>query len=309
VRRLSATKVRQGFHRCQFFDLAQILTHSQFSNLDHFGLFAPIATKRRTYMHVTSEDLIVQRTRLRIQRAGTDGPTVLYLHGAGGLYGFPAFLSQIAEGRRLLAPDHPGFGLSDDGEWVTDVPDLAMFYLDLLDQLDLRDVHLVGHSLGGWIAAELVVRNASRIKSLTLISAAGIRAKGHPMGDIFIWAPDEEVRNLYSDQSIAERILSETPSSEQLDVMLKNRFAFTKLSWQPRGFNPSLEKWLHRIKVPTAVIWGRDDKLLPPAIGQRWGELLPHAHVSTIEACGHLPPLEKPDETARLVNAHLNEVR
>ncbi|SCK15012.1 Pimeloyl-ACP methyl ester carboxylesterase [Variovorax sp. HW608] len=259
-------------------------------------------------MTATSSDLMVDNLKLRVQRQGTDGPVVLFLHGAGGLAGFPPFLQQIAKGRRLIAPDHPGFGQSQDADLIRDVPDMAMFYLDLIEQLDLTDVHVVGHSLGGWIAAEMAVRNSSRLKSLSLISPAGVRLKGHPMGDIFIWSPEEEVRNLFCDQSIAERQLAQELSSEQIDVMLRNRYTFTKLAWEPRGFNPALQKWLHRVKVPTQVIWGKQDKVLPPALAAHWGRLIPHARVTTIESCGHLPLIEKPEETAQLVNAHLNEV-
>src|SRR5436305_1144312 len=78
------------------------------------------------------------------------------------------------------------FGASDTPEWLDTIADLANFYLEFLDQLDLRDVHLVGSSLGGWIAADLAVRNASRLASLTLAGAAGIHVPGVPQVDTFL---------------------------------------------------------------------------------------------------------------------------
>lgn len=252
-----------------------------------------------------STDLHVGKTRIRLQIKG-GGETVLFLHGAGGVPVWLPFFDTLAEGRRLLVPDHPGFGASDDPDFLRDVPDLAMFYLDLLDTLDLRNVHIVGHSLGGWIAAELAVRNQSRLKSLTLISAAGIRVKGSPMGDVFIWSPEEAVRNFYHDPNYAERQLAQPLDSAQMDVLIKNRYAFAKLAWQPRGFNPALEKWLHRITLPTRVIWGREDKVLPAVLASRWGELVPQAQVHVIDACGHLPLVEQAAATSKLVVSHLN---
>ena len=127
-------------------------------------------------------------------------------------------------------------------------------------------IHLIGNSLGGWLAAEILIRDRSRFQSLVQLAPAGIRVKGVPCGDNFIWGPEEAVRNLYHDQAFADRILALTPSEEQMDVMLRNRFTVAKLGWQPRWFNPDLEKWLHRIKLPALIVWGDDDKIMPPAI-------------------------------------------
>jgi pimeloyl-ACP methyl ester carboxylesterase len=257
---------------------------------------------------VNSSDMQVGHAKIRLQRKGTSGPTVMFLHGAGGAPNWLPFFDALGEGRQLLVPDHPGFGESASPDWIRDVPDVAMFYLDLLDQLDLRDVHLVGHSLGGWLAAEIAIRNASRIKSLSLISPAGLRLKGSPMGDVFIWAPEEAVRNFYHDQSFADAQLSQPQTPEQLELMLKNRFAFARLAWQPRGFNPALEKWMHRVKLPTQVLWGQQDKVLPASISTVWAKAIPHAKVVLIDECGHLPIVEKAAATAKLVNQHLQEV-
>jgi pimeloyl-ACP methyl ester carboxylesterase len=258
---------------------------------------------------VQSSELAVGPSRIRVQQKGDAGPTILFLHGAGGVPAWTPFFDALAQGARLVVPDHPGFGKSDGGERLKDVPDYAMFYLDLLDQLDLRDVHVVGHSLGGWIAAEIAVRNSTRLKSVSLVAAAGIRVKGSPMGDAFIWGPEEGVRNLYHDQKFADAMLARQPDAEQVDVLLKNRFAFAKLAWEPRGFNPALEKWLHRIKLPTTVVWGREDKVLPVALAARWGELIAGAKVSVLDGCGHLPQVEKPDELAQIVKQHIEGAR
>lgn len=237
---------------------------------------------------------------LRIHKGGK-GERLLFLHGAGGFPGWLPFFAALSEQFETIAPDHPGFGASDDPAWIRNVGDLALFYLDLLESTGWGGVHLMGHSLGGWIAAEIAIRNISRIKSLTLIAPAGIRVKGVQTGDNFLWAPDEMVRNFYFDQKLAEQILSQPLSEEQMDIALKNRFAAAKYGWQPRWFNPDLEKWLHRAKVSAHVIWGDHDRLFPAAYGAAWRERLPNARLTVVEQSGHSPHVEKPREVSRSV--------
>jgi pimeloyl-ACP methyl ester carboxylesterase len=228
---------------------------------------------------------------------GGSGPLTIFLHGANGLPAWLPFFDLIAAKCDLMVPEHPGFGLSDNPPWLRNIGDLAMYYLDFLDALPNK-VHLIGLSLGGWTAAEVAVRNCAKIASLTLLDPAGLRVKGHPSGDNFIWGPEEAVRNLYCDQKIADQILAMPISDEQADIMLTNRFTAAKLGWEPRWFNPSLERWLHRISVSTLVVWGENDKLFPVAYAKRWGELIPNARVEIIPQCGHVPSTEKPDATA-----------
>jgi pimeloyl-ACP methyl ester carboxylesterase len=243
---------------------------------------------------------------VRLWRDG-QGEALLYLHGAAGVPGWLPFFAQLAARHEVVVPEHPGFGTSDNPGWIRNVGDVAMYYLDFLDELDAQRVHLVGHSLGGWIAAELAVRNSTRLATLTLIAPAGIRVKGVPMGDNFIWSPEETARNLFYDQSFADNILAQVPSEEEADRQLTNRFMAAKLGWEPRWFNPSLERWLHRIKVPTHVLWGADDKFLPSRYAELWRERVPGAKVDLIPQCGHLPHIEKADATAEKILGFLGE--
>jgi pimeloyl-ACP methyl ester carboxylesterase len=251
-------------------------------------------------MPAQTTELRVRDVTVKLHRAG-QGPTVLFLHGAGGVPQWLPFFDRLAERYEILVPEHPGFGGSDDPSWIRSMPDLAMFYLDLVEEAALDRIHLIGNSLGGWLAAEILIRDRSRFKSLVQLAPAGIRVKGVPSGDNFIWGPEEAVRNLYHDQSFADRMLAIKPSEEQLDVMLKNRFTVAKFGWQPRWFNPDLEKWLHRVKLPALVVWGEDDKIMPREYAALWQERLPDARLVTVPECGHLPHVEHADRVARLV--------
>jgi pimeloyl-ACP methyl ester carboxylesterase len=242
-----------------------------------------------------------------LRRAGK-GPPLLFLHGADGYSQWLPFFDALAEHYELIVPEHPGFGASDDPPLIRSVADMAMFYLDFLEALKLRDLHIVGHSLGGWIAAEILVRDRSRAKSLTLISSGGIRVEGVPSGDLFIWNREELLRNVFYNQAYADIALSLQPTEQQVDTMLKNRFTATKLGWQPRWFNPDLEKWLHRIKLPALILWGDEDKIMPAAYAGLWRERLPDARLVMIEKCGHVPQVEKMSETIAPLRDFLAEV-
>src|SRR5258707_3842040 len=128
-------------------------------------------------------------------RAGAGAPLV-FLHGGGSLGIWLPCMAQLAKKCDVITPEHPGFGESDTPPWLDTIGDLANFYLDFLDQLDLRGVHLVGSSLGGWIAAELAVRNSSRLASLTLIGAAGIQVKDVEQVDTFLSNDQQRIREL-----------------------------------------------------------------------------------------------------------------
>jgi pimeloyl-ACP methyl ester carboxylesterase len=249
----------------------------------------------------------VRSIGVSLRRAGK-GPPLLFLHGADGYSQWLPFFDALAERYELIVPEHPGFGASDDPPLIRSVSDMAMFYLDFLETLKLRDLHIIGHSLGGWIAAEILIRDRSRAKSLTLISSAGIRVEGMPSGDLFIWNREELLRNVFYNQAYADIALSLQPTDQQLDTMLKNRFTATKLGWQPRWYNPDLEKWLHRITLPALILWGDEDKIMPPEYAGLWRERLPDARLVMIEKCGHVPQVEKSSETIGPLRDFLAEV-
>src|SRR6195256_2743910 len=121
-------------------------------------------------------DLKVRDVRIKLHRAGR-GRTVLFLHGAGGVPQWLPFFEALAERYELLVPEHPGFGGSDDPAWIRSMPDLAMFYLDLVEEAGLDRIHLIGNSLGGWLAAEILIRDRSRFRSLVQLAPAGIRVR------------------------------------------------------------------------------------------------------------------------------------
>jgi pimeloyl-ACP methyl ester carboxylesterase len=255
----------------------------------------------------TSEHLTLNGARIHLRRAGSGAP-LLFLHGAGGVTDWLPWFDELARERTLLVPDHPGFGDSDTPGWLFGMGDVAYHYLDLIEHLGLRDLDVIGHSMGGWIAAEIAVRNPQALRSLTLIAPAGVRIKGILSGDIFMWSPEERARNLFDDPELAAQALAAGSDPKQLEARLKNSYASARLGWQPRLFNPELQRWLHRIKAPLQLIWGEGDKVLPVDYARAWTDALPQARLAKFARCGHLPHVERPSETANVVQSFLREV-
>ncbi|HXS39388.1 MAG TPA: alpha/beta hydrolase [Stellaceae bacterium] len=246
---------------------------------------------------------------LHLRRGGKGAP-LLFLHGVQGLPAEVAALERLAERFEVLAPDHPGFGRSDAPDWLEDVGDLAFFYLDLLDALDLEGVHVVGASLGGWIAMEMAIRSEARIKSLTLADAAGIRVAGVPRSDMFIANPAELQKLLFAKEAAAAEWFAHWQGSpEGLATYDKNRHAAAKFTWQPRLYDPRLEKWLHRIKLPTQLVWGAEDRLIPPAHAERLAALIPGAETAMLPDCGHMAEIERPELFADTVSRFIERKR
>ncbi|REE07475.1 pimeloyl-ACP methyl ester carboxylesterase [Paraburkholderia sp. BL27I4N3] len=221
------------------------------------------------------------------------GPTVLYLHGDRGGSEWTTILQRLATNFDVVAPDHPGMGHSSSPDWIDNIHDMAYFYLQLIKALDLRDVHVIGSSLGGWIAMEMAVRSTERLRSLTLVGTTGIYLDGTDLPDQFLMTNEELVRTLFVDQSRADVILATPQTDEQMDRFLRNRHISARLGWTPRFHDPHLEKWLPTVDIPTLIGWGRHDALFPVTYGERLAKLFPNSELTIFENSGHLPQVEE----------------
>jgi len=238
-------------------------------------------------------------------RRGGSGQPLLYLHGTDGLAKWPGFLEDLAERYDVIAPDHPGFGGTGTPDWMDDVSDLAYFYLDLLDKLDLSGVHVAGHSLGGWVALEMAVRSQARLADLTLLAPAGIHVKGVQKLDIFMIDPDEQARLAFADPRLGEQAAEQANAEKYQDVAITDRIASARFGWNPRFFNPRLGRWLHRVRIPTLILWGEQDRIFPPAHGPALQQLIPGSELAMLADCGHFPHIEKRAETLAAMDAFL----
>jgi pimeloyl-ACP methyl ester carboxylesterase len=234
--------------------------------------------------------------RIELVKRGSGRPLLL-LHPAIGIKPTDAAIDRLARSFTVVAPSHPGFGRSELPRAITTVDDLAYFYLDVMDALDLREVILVGISFGGWIAAEIAVKSTERISHLVLADAVGIKVgdREHPdIVDIFATKQRDIDRLAYHDPGIAA-VDHATISDHDAQILFRNREATALFAWSPYMYDPKLAGRLHRIRVPTLVLWGGSDRIALPDYGRAYGKLIPDAQFELIEQAGHYPHIEHPD--------------
>lgn len=239
----------------------------------------------------------VQGVQIEILEQGQGRP-ILVLHGEDGFDPQTPFFDLLMTQGRVIVPSHPGFGHSPDCDQINTVEDLSYLYLDLLSEWNLREAVVIGCSLGGWIAAEMAVKSTERIARLVLIAPLGIKIgdrETRDIPDIFALPPDEVTRLKYHDPSRAVVDYSML-SDDELTIIARNREATALYGWEPYFHNPKLRQRLHRIHIPTLLLWGASDRFVTPGYyGAAYRDAIPGARLEIIEQAGHLPHIEQPE--------------
>jgi pimeloyl-ACP methyl ester carboxylesterase len=240
------------------------------------------------------ESISVSDVTLDVEERGTGRP-LLFLHAGEGLQPQRPWLDLLATRFRVIAPHHPGFGNSSLPDWIGTVDDLAYLYLDLARMLELRDAVLVGADFGGWIAAEMAVRNTAGFSHLVLAAPLGIKLGGvtdRDIVDMHAIPRAEFMRLAWADPQLGEIDYTALPESE-LAAIVRGREAFTLFGWKPYMHNPRLKRWLHRVDLPTLLLWGEHDRIVTTAYGEGWCAAIPNAEMQVIRDAGHYPHWEQ----------------
>jgi pimeloyl-ACP methyl ester carboxylesterase len=234
---------------------------------------------------------------------------VLFLHAAGGAGTWLPFHGLLASsGFEVIAPDHPGFGKSDEFPEAEAIDDLVFHYLDVLDALGLDRPHVVGGSFGGWIAAELAVYAPHRIGSLTLLSAAGLRLPEHPVTDLFLLPPARLPATLFHNPPppAPKPPPGASPDLDAIIAAYREATSLARFSWVPFLNDPKLERRLRRITAPALVVAPSDDRVIPVEHARRYAERIAGAEYSEVQDCGHAMYFEKPEQFASAVTSFLS---
>jgi pimeloyl-ACP methyl ester carboxylesterase len=242
--------------------------------------------------------------RVHLFQGGTGEP-VLFLHAAGGAGQWHEIHQRLAGRFEVFAPDHPGFGGSDEFPEVEAIDDLVYHYLDVIDRLGLRRPHVVGASFGGWIAAELAVAAPQLVGSLVLLGPAGLRIPEHPCADLFLMSPEQLAGALYHDQGKAAAMLAAEPDIDTVLAAYREQAALARFAWTPYLSNPKLARRLHRVTARTLVVCPAQDRIIPTAHGRRYAELIDGAEFTEVPDCGHAMYFERPAEFAQVVTEFL----
>ena len=211
------------------------------------------------------------------------GETLVFFHGAGTVTGFDALLP-LADRFRLVVPQHPGFGASADDPRVDGIHDYVLHYLDLFDALGIDEFSLAGHSMGGWLAAWFAVEQTPRIRRLVLAAPAGLRVPEHPAADLFT-IPDERMGEfMTADLSL---FAGTVPTPDSLAAGYRELTSAARVMWE-RPYDLRLPRWTHRLTMPTLLLWGTADRLIPAGQADAWTALLPNAERRLLPGVGHL---------------------
>ena len=248
-------------------------------------------------------------TRCRVLEGGSGAP-VVFFHSAGGLLRDNPFLDQLAQRYSLFALEWPGYGESTGEELLEDMLDFALHGWDLVDALGLRQPHLVGHSMGGMIAAEMACLAPRDLGKLVLVGAAGLWLDEQPIPDLFAMLPHQIADVLFADPQKGQALLtggadlSDMEALKEFYVASQRRLAMAGKILFPIP-NRRLAKRLYRLTAETLVLWGAADRLMVPAYAERWKSLIPNARVVTIDGAGHMLPYEQPEAFVRAVGGFL----
>jgi pimeloyl-ACP methyl ester carboxylesterase len=240
----------------------------------------------------TREALTIDGVKTVVYTAG-EGEPLVFFHGAGTVDGYD-FAEAWAGKFKVIVPYHPGFGESGDDPTFSDMHDYVMHYLELFDALKLDKFNLVGLSMGGFLAAKFASEHGHRVKKLALIAPLGMIDPKHPTMDI-IATPGEEIPGLLvSNFDVIKKRLPEKPDLDFIGERYREAGTVARLFWE-HPVDKKFLRYLHRIKIPTMIVWGDEDKIIPVQQAELWRKFLPHADIKTYKGAGHLVHLEKPE--------------
>ena len=251
-------------------------------------------------------DVLGTPVEMRVQG---NGRTILFLHSELGFLASRPVLDGLAGLGRVVAPSHPGFCRTPALAGASTVDDLAYFYLDLIEALNLKDVVVVGASFGAWLAAEIATKSTERLAALVLAGPVGIKVSGREerdIADLYALGKDELDTALFADPARSPKL--DALSQEEIEDYCRNREAVTLFAWSPYMHNPKLRARLHRIHTPTLVLGGGRDAFTTPAYHDAYAREIPAARRAIIAGSGHFPHIETPTEFVGEISAFLGTI-
>ena len=249
-------------------------------------------------MDFTEEFVDVGGSKVHLMKGGSGEP-LLVLHHAGGNSGWLRYAQALSDHYTVYIPSYPGYGQSERPDWLETMNDLACFYTWFMETQGLDGARAIGFSMGGWLAAEIAVACHHSFSKLMLVDAAGIKPQDGEIVDVFLISPAQVLELLFHDPKQApeyDQLFGQEPTPEEVETAERNREMAVRLCWKPYMHDPRLPDLLKRVKIPTRIVWGRQDALIPLECGQMYQKAIPGSDLVIIDNCSHAPEMEKPDE-------------
>ena len=239
---------------------------------------------------------------------GGQGNPLVVLHSVEGNLGWRPYLQQLAQHNTVYAMTLPGFGRSERPSWLETLPDVTRLTLWLIEAWGLQRASVLGHFMGGWVAAEMAVSCPQLLDRLILVDAAGIRPQQGEITDIFLHGQEGVRKMAFFDPEnspAAKDLFGRKLPPEERELSAKNQENAIRYCWKPYMHDATLPFFLPRVQTPTLIVWGKEDRIIPLECGELYRQALKNSRLETLDRCGHYPHLEKPDEFSRLVNEFL----
>ena len=251
----------------------------------------------------------VTGTNIEVWEGGAGRPLLL-LHPGDGFDAQAPYVAALASRYRVIAPSCPGFGRSELPKYMRSVDDLSYFYLDLIDALKLHQMIVVGISFGGWLAAEIAVKNTARIAALCLVDTLGAKFSDpmtRDITDLLSWPQHEQAQWIYHDEKLRKPTYAHL-SDETALMFARNHESFGLFGWAPTLHSRHMQHRLHRIDVPTQLIWGAQDRVVTVEYGRKWQQAIAGAQMVVIDNAGHYPQIEQPDQFVAALERFVNNL-
>jgi len=235
---------------------------------------------------------------------GGQGRPLVALHSIEGNLGWLPYHQELARHFTVYVPTHPGFAGSQRPSGLESFVDLSRFYLWILQALDLRRVSMIGHFIGGWLAAEMAVMCPDLVEKLVLVDSAGIKPERGEITDIFLHGPEGTRELSFYDAAQVrdyELYFKSPKSPEERERHTINREAVTRYCWKPYAHDPILPLLLGRLSMPALIVGGREDRIVPLECAEMFHAAIPNSRLVVLDKCGHFPQFEKPAEFNRVV--------
>ena len=252
------------------------------------------------------------RLRLHVKVAGS-GPPVVFFHPLSGLTWDP-LLDRLAERHTVYAPEHPGTSPGDPRaiDEVRTFGELLLVYDELISALGLERPAAVGQSFGGMVAADLAATFPRLLSRLILLSPVGLWRDDAPIPLMeMVAGPPEDIPGYlfaHPDSATAEAMLAPPGDSSLIPAAIAqaawNIGCTTKFAWPIADHG--LGRRLHRVAVPTLIVWGRDDALVPVAYADEFGSRIAGSKVEILDDCGHVVQADQPARTWTAISDFLD---